>query len=224
MLLHRAQSCGPGIIRALSPVAWYRLGVGITIATGVSQWDDQSGNGRHLVQATGTKQPALQADGSILFDGAADFLKTSAFTLNQPNTVYVLGRQVTWALNDFIFAGNSVAAADARIFQSAVTPAINGTAGLAMTANSDLAVNTYGVLAVSFNGASSLIQVNNNAAVTSNAGTNPLAGFTLGSNADGTAGWGNIQVKEVILFPAAHDAATRARVIGYLAAVGGLSI
>lgn len=34
----------------------------ITVATGVSQWRDKSGNGRHATQATGSAQPVLTAD------------------------------------------------------------------------------------------------------------------------------------------------------------------
>jgi hypothetical protein len=36
---------------------WLKGDAGITIGTGVSQWADQSGNGRNFTQGTGTKQP-----------------------------------------------------------------------------------------------------------------------------------------------------------------------
>lgn len=38
--------------------AWYRIDRGVTIATGISQLDDLSGNGRNLTQGTGSAQPA----------------------------------------------------------------------------------------------------------------------------------------------------------------------
>ena len=55
-----------------SLVAWYRLNSGITIAgQGVSQWDDASGNGNHLLQATDANRPLPGSLGSeIVTDGA----------------------------------------------------------------------------------------------------------------------------------------------------------
>ena len=193
--------------------AWYRFGAGITVATGVSVWADQSGkSGRNLLQATGANQPALQSDGSILFDGIAHFLKTAAFTLNQPNTVYLRFRQVTWTNNDKITDGVS---GSSLIFQGGGSPQIFLNAGVVNNGDGNLAVNTYGSVAAVFNGASSVIQVNTNAPTSTNAGTNNAGGFTLGAASNGTAP-GNIQVKEVIIYSAAHDATTRATIIAYL--------
>ena len=41
--------------------AWYHTGAGLVVdgANAVSQWQDQSGNGRHLLQASGVAQPLL---------------------------------------------------------------------------------------------------------------------------------------------------------------------
>jgi hypothetical protein len=44
--------------------AWFRADLGVSIATGISQWLDQSGAGdasRHLAQASGPAQPTLVA-------------------------------------------------------------------------------------------------------------------------------------------------------------------
>lgn len=54
----------------------------ITIATGVSQWDDRSGNARHFVQATGSAQPTFsELLGRVVFDGTNDVL-TNATALS----------------------------------------------------------------------------------------------------------------------------------------------
>lgn len=64
-----------------SLVAEYWSDLGVTVATGVSAWADQSGvSGVPWVQGTAASQPAIEvagwADGgkSILFDGTDDFL------------------------------------------------------------------------------------------------------------------------------------------------------
>lgn len=51
---------------------WLRRGMGITIATGVSQWNDQSGNNRHFAQATGADQPTYNAGTGIVTFNAAN--------------------------------------------------------------------------------------------------------------------------------------------------------
>lgn len=208
-----------GGILNLAPAAWFRFGLGTTVATGVSQWDDASGNGRHLKQAVGVSQPALQADGSILFDGTDDFLRCDAFTLNQPETVYLLARQVTWTNGEHVFDG--FANGSGRILQLTATPSISLNAGLSAAANTNWTVNTYAALCCQFNGASSILRVNNTTETTGDASTGNMGGFTLGASGNSVS-WGNIQVKEILIFPAAHDAARRAQMIAYLMRIGGL--
>lgn len=90
--------------------AWYDAGArsSISIGTGVSQWSDISGNGRHLVQANGAEQPAYESAGfnglpTIAFDGSNDTLRCSpiafpwAAPLVQPYTVVELYRPVPFA-------------------------------------------------------------------------------------------------------------------------------
>ncbi len=68
---------GSGLKLWLPPTA-----ASITIATGVSQWNDVSGNGYHFVQATGGQQPAFNATGGpnskpiVTFDGVDNVLST----------------------------------------------------------------------------------------------------------------------------------------------------
>jgi hypothetical protein len=68
-----------------------------TFGTGtqVSQWNDKSGLGRHLTQATGSLQP--QRNGTqnsrttVTFDGTDDYMDTASFTVAQPITVFFAG-------------------------------------------------------------------------------------------------------------------------------------
>lgn len=201
------------VIADLSPKLWCRQGVGITTDTGVSQWDDQSGNGNHLKQATGTNQPTVQGDGSILFDGVDNFLKADAFTLVQPETVYILFKQITWTSSDRIYDGNTVNSG--ILYQTGTTPSLVMFAGTNLT-EVDLAVDTYGIVSAVFNSTSSVLQLNNDSPVTGDAGTANMGGFVLGTKSDASVGFSHIQVKEVLIYSAAHDAATRAKVISFL--------
>ncbi len=201
---------------------WCKYNSGITVTgAGVSQWDDVSGNGNHLKQGTDTNRPSKEADGSILFDGVDNFLKADAFTLVQPETVYLLVKQVTWTLARRFFDGNIVNTG--LIYQNPTTPTIKMYAGSDSGENSDLTIDTYSAICAVFNGASSILRVDNNADVSGDVGAGDMGGLTLGANgANGQ--WSNIQVKEVLIYNVAHDAAERLQMTAYLAQIGSLNI
>lgn len=203
--------------------AWFRWNQGITVTgSGVSQWNDVTANARHLKQGTDTNRPAKQSDGSILFDGSDNFLKCDAFTLNQPETVLLLARQKTWTGLDRIFDGNT--ATTGMLRQVTVTPQVSVSAGSSLSNSSSWTLDTYAVLAVVFNGASSSFQVNNGTPITGDAGSNNMGGFTLGAAGGGGSAWSNIEVKEVIIYAAALNAANMLRSIKYLARLGSIAL
>lgn len=204
---------GGSVVPTANLAAWYQKAIGITQAGGfVSQWADQSGNARHLKQATGANQPTT--DGSTLtFDGLAQFLKTDPFTLNQPCTIYLRMKQITWTNNTVFFDGN--VAFGSLSGPRTATPGIYQFAGGVGNVDNNLAVNTWGSVAEVFNGASSLIQVGANATTTSNAGAANFGGFTLGAAASG-ANFSNIQVAELLIYSAAHNQSQRDALVAYL--------
>jgi hypothetical protein len=222
--IHRAVHWAPldAYIRSLGPAAWFRMDQGITVTgSGVSQWDDISGNGRHLKQGADANRPALQADGTVLFNGTSHFLKCDAFTLNQPETVYLLFKQVSWTASDTFFDGN--ADATGRLYQLSSSPSMQASAGAALAVMAGPAIGSVGVVSLVFNGASSSASVNNGAATTGDAGASNMGGFTLGTRGSTVDRFANIQVSEAIIFPAAHDAATRARIVAGLMARHGVA-
>lgn len=81
-------------------ILWLRADAGITIATGVSQWSDQSGQGNNAVQAVGGSQPAFVASSvmagkpSVRFDGTDDVLATVAGASTTDHTMIVAGKWV----------------------------------------------------------------------------------------------------------------------------------
>lgn len=187
--------------------------MGITVTgAGVSQWNDASGNGRHLLQGTDANRPPLQADGTILFDGVAHFLKCSSFTFAQPETIYLLLKQVSYTLDDDIFDGDT--GASGMVEQKTNSPEIDAYAGTASAANANLAIGAYGIICVVFNGANSVLQVNNTAPTTGNFGASNMGGFNLGSRVGSR--FANIQVKEAILCTTAHDGTRRAQTRDWL--------
>ena len=199
---------------------WFRYGIGITVTgSGVSTWADQSGNARDLLQGTDTNRPALQSDNSILFDGVDNYLKAGAFTLGQPSTIYLLLNPVSFTEDDFYCCGD--AGTNLNIIQQNGTPKIRfRRVGTLIAEVTQSVIGSYGIVCAVANGASSGMQVNNNAQVTGDGSTTTWDGFTLG--ASGTpSNYSNIRVKEIIGFAAAHDATAITKNITYLNAVSG---
>jgi hypothetical protein len=218
-------SCGrlPFSPLELDPAAWFRRGDWTVTGSGISQWNDSSGNGRHLLQGTDAARPTGQSDGSALFNGTSHFLKCSAFTLNQPTWVVMAVKQVSWTASDTFFDGN--ADATGRLYQIASSPRIladAGTAGITSTPN--LAVDVTGVVSIILNGASSSLRVNNTAATTGNAGAGNMGGFTLGTRGSTADRFANIQVYEVAIFPIAPSAAQQDQMVRYMGGIVGLSL
>jgi len=155
----------------------------------------------------------LQGDGTILFDGSSDFMKTPTFVLAAPCTIYLRLKQVTWTLNDYIldgFTGNT-----GVLFQQATTSKLSLYAGAQVAENSAHALDTWGSIGVVFNGAGSVLDINGTA-TTGNPGAANMAGLTIGSAGSGGGQWANVQVAEIVAYNVAHDTTQRAVVRAYL--------
>lgn len=62
----------------------------ITIATGVSQWNDLSGNGAHLTQATSGNQPAYNSGVSVDFEAGSTRVLTASGWPSSTYDVYIV--------------------------------------------------------------------------------------------------------------------------------------
>jgi hypothetical protein len=84
LLAGSSSATAQGSVPAPGLRLWLKADVGVTLVSGaVSEWADQSGNGRHASQATAANRPALVGTAlngkpALAFDGANDFL---TFTL-----------------------------------------------------------------------------------------------------------------------------------------------
>jgi len=159
---------------------------------------------RDLYQGTAANQPILTiaASGNYLtFDGSNDYLKAAAFALAQPETVYLVGSQVTWTSTDRMTDGN--AGGSMMIRQVVGTPQIGIGAGSSINGAS-LALGANGVITGVFNGASSSLRINRTAALTGDVGAANGGGLTLGAANDGSLN-ANITAQEVVVYSTAQD-------------------
>jgi len=176
----------------------YTSGTSFTSSDGLT-WTINGG--AHIVTRTG-----------LYFDGSNDYLKTAAFSLRQPETVYLCGDQVTWTLNDALHDGS--AQDTMELFQVGSPNGLRLYAGSSVAQNVDLPLKTRGIIASLFNGASSQLRINRGSATTGNPGAANGNGVTVGALATGSNA-ANTFVSEVAIYSAAHATATQDRMALY---------
>lgn len=192
----------------------------VHISTGVSQWDDLSGNSNHLLQATSASQPTYTGSGTsslINFDGSNDNMKAS-FTLSSQSIYLVMKTNVN-TVNGVIFDGFS---GNNRQMQQNTYPSIfiNGLSGTV----SGLTTTPMKVICVVMNAATASISVNDGPKQGfgggSPGGTDPN-GLCVGSRGNGSF-FSNISVAEIYNFNILHSAAIQTPIINSLRSKWGI--
>lgn len=205
----------PSLPVRVNLAAWYRYRIALTnINGGCSVWADQSGNMNHLLQASASLRPTIRSDGSVLFDGVAQYMQAT-FTLPQPLTVYLSFQQLSWTTGDILFDGVT---ANVRVGQATSSPGLAANAGSALTTDNTIGLNKPAVLCFVANSTSSVYQAAGGAAsvtTTGDAGTNAAGGITLGAAA-APSNYANIAVYEMAVYSVAHDVPTRLATMRYL--------
>lgn len=205
-------------------VAWYASDAHVVKDANnfVYKWEDNNAViVNDLIQAIGTAQPLWTTDG-VLFDGIDNYLKTAAIAaLDQPEFIYAIIKQLSFTAGDYIFDGS--ASNKGALFQGATSPLLAANAGTSSAPSSDLILNTWGIVRVLFNGVNSKLQVNDNAPITWNCGTNQMQSFVLGTKGSAISGWSNIQVKEIILRNVDDTGADEIAIYNYLATKYGFA-
>ena len=196
---------------------WYAYDEASTItkSTGntVSRWNDLLGSGHDLIQATAGYQPVWSANG-ILFDGINDFMKAVAFTLNQPEFIYMVVKPISFSTYSTWFDGavnNS-----GNVLFGTTTPNIYATAPTGSANNSNASLGNWHIIRVLFNGASSKLIVDATTPTTWNCGANNMSGFTLAKIGTAALYYGHIQTKEIIIRSSADSAGDEAAIYNYL--------
>lgn len=195
----------PLLLYGTNTVAWFDARDLATITKDggnlVAQWNDKSGNGNNLLQATAMNKPVWVSDyGGILFDGGnsptGDELKTAPFTYEQPEHIYLCLKQVAYDAIDRGYLIDGDANSTGVIYQNTDTPELMCYAGNNSSSNANLAIGAYGILKALFNGAASKFQINKTSAVTGDFGDRDMGAITIGQNGATTSNSANIQILE----------------------------
>jgi len=152
----------------------------------VSQQDDKSGEGNHVVQATGSNQPKLIADGKnsrdiLRYDGVNDRMKVSTFTGGseaQINTVLCVA-PINPFNGHYIYDSATADRAGLNSGDGGSGAQFFIWAGSALFLGSH--VTTIELYTVEFNGASSILRKGKVEVGTGNAGTGATNGMVIGN-------------------------------------------
>lgn len=206
-----------------SMVAWYRSDQGITQSGGtVSQWNDLSGNARHVVQASSPNQPAYGATSGanslpgITFASASSTKLAVTFTgIAQPLHLFTIVKFNAYNANGGIVTGSAIGE---RIF---CVGDVTGTQPDIYMGGSGLAFNTsdttnFALFENLANTSSSSIIRGSGTPVTGTIGSGSLSGVTMGQLI-GSA-YGSFILSEVLLYSAAITSTNLTNLRAYFAA------
>jgi len=201
-----------------------------TIATGVSEWRDKSGNGRNFVQATGNNQPAIstitQNGKSLLeFDGTNDRLVASGNFLQIAScTLFAAFRRISGTYGGVLSSSTDADKSPSILIENT----LGGLRGYTNVSISGVSVvDAFCVFAGVVNAGATTLWVNgtqrdSDAAVS----TLDTSGTTtsIGSYRQSAANYFNGYIGELIAYNASLSAAQRQSVQSYLGKKWGITV
>lgn len=194
---------------------------GVALGATVSSWKDSAGSGTTLVPVASSAPTLADNQGirSVLFNGTNQGLQQSV-SMTNPHSLVLVSNVVapnttatTTQSGSFVTAG-----VDAGRVQTSLA-GLYVNAGTGVQVGTGLNVTGWRVIVVSFNGASTVVNVNGTE-YTVSAGSLPRAVFTLGFERG--ASWSNVAVAEAILYNGALDSTQRAALVSGLRAEYGI--
>ena len=219
------QSWGNFSPLALSPALWLDAADTTTITSSgsparVSQWNDKSGNGRNVVQATGAAQPTTGANTKsglnvITFDGN-DRLRTAAETTNSVATLFAVANHTSSGLGGRLLSGFSGTNYQNSLYPFPGEEAAQLFAGAGIGSGvGSVAANNYYFATWRLNGSSSQVFVNGKGGSVGNAGANPASLATVGARGDNNFGFIGHIAEIIVVFSVVNEN-TRTAVENYL--------
>jgi hypothetical protein len=152
-------------------------------------------------------QPVLQ------FDGGDDWLYSAPYTMAPPVTVYLVGAMNAGGYTYMIDLGCPPGQGSRHLIWAIDKWAIYAGVSLRSALVPDTLMHVHTAV---FNGASSFYAVDGRNGVSGDTGTNDARGFGMAAQASDGAGPCATSIAAFIVFPGAHDAATRQRVERWL--------
>lgn len=193
------------------------------VAEGATSFTESANGATVTINSTGAKPAQIVGSPQILFDGAAHYLEENSLVVAQPLVLVGVFKTVTWGAAGFL-CGSAPVPTNLQVTYRNSTPEIDLFAGTALQpVTTDLAVGTYGVLASTFNGASSKIQVNLGSPVTGNPGTDGLSVLSIGATS-APNGYANIQCKALAVLNSSPSASRLNQLIAAMARQHGISV
>lgn len=188
-------------------VLWFQKNIGQSAGT----WIDQSASAKDL---TLTGNPSLSG-GVYTFNGSAQGGATAAMTLNQPCTVGMRIKAITWVNATYIYDGIASDSNHCAFLGSSPQYEIyNG--GTSLFNSSGFTIGSFDSMINVHNAGSSVVRINTTefAAGATIGASNP-GGFSVAQQGGGAA-FGNIALAELVVYNIALDAGQRASLQAYL--------
>ena len=188
----------------------FRADVGVTDSSGVTAWLDQVGESISLTAAT-THKPTYNSTatvgtlanaGAIEFDGVSQDLTSASVTdASLPTHMFLVFQQNDWTGGDDILTIRQPL--ESHFQQNDSEPELALNAGSpAPVGQTEFALSTWALGLVVWNGASSSLARNDDAANSASTNSRSMSGgMTLGaSGTPGTNAWSDIDVAEMLIY------------------------
>ena len=207
----------------------------LTIGTGVSEWRDKSGQGKHFVQVTGNNQPSattrtIGGRVALGFDGTNDSLSCSeAIPNTRPMTFFLVQRIVASTSFGMSYTAGGGGNPPFEIRQSSTSGGLNVVVSAGANAVNDTSSNREGindVIVLAFPASGSLDAFRNGTALPLSAGQYNSPGLSgthfIGQRSDGF--FFNGAIGEIIAYNTLLSVADRLAVQAYLGRKWGITI
>ena len=187
----------------------FRADVGVTDSSGVTAWLDQVGESVSLTAAT-THKPTYNSTatvgtlanaGAIEFDGVAHDLTSASVTdASTPTHVFLVFQMNSYTGGDEVMTIRN--SGESHWNSGNSEPEIGLVAGGSRAGMTEFALSTWALGIVIWDGASSSLARNDDAANSASINARSMAaGMTLGaSGSPGNWGWGDMDVAELLIY------------------------